>query len=199
MEDNNKSPNLGKIINDDFESNEILDEKPYYDNGSNPSVQKLVDINPTQIQNTNNNPESNDIPDNLPSSDGTQERCCCCCSDKIFLMFLSTILIIIVFTDVGLEIKFKYFGLFLLFEDILLLTMAIIYIVFTIKGKPVINQWIGTPTVLLWLPGIFLRIMELAKLREGFMFGVELIAALIRFIDLLFCVTLTCRVQGVED
>ena len=72
--------------------------------------------------------------------------------------------------------------------------MAIIYIVFTIKGKPVMNYWIGTPTVLIWFVGIGLRIKALAILREGIMFGVDLISGIIRCIDMYFCMTLTCKV-----
>ena len=195
MEDNNNIPQLEEPINDDLEPNGVILEKPYYNNQP-------------QFQSTNNNPVQNDIPDNNqlqyyspPFSDGTEQiyqdqerRNCLCCDQKKFLIVLSIILFIVVFTEVGLQIHFNYFSLYLCIDDILILTMAIIYIVFTIKGKPVMNYWIGTPTVLIWFVGIGLRIKALAILREGIMFGVDLISGIIRCIDMYFCMTLTCKV-----
>ena len=54
MIDNNNTPRYSKPIND-LPSQKEIGEKPYYDNGSAPVVQNLIDNNQPQYQNPYNN------------------------------------------------------------------------------------------------------------------------------------------------
>ena len=64
MTDNNNTPQYSKPINDIPSQGEI-GEKPYYDNGSAPVVQNLIDNNQPQYQNTYNNPAPYYNPNNI--------------------------------------------------------------------------------------------------------------------------------------
>ena len=61
MTDNNNTPQYSKPIND-IQSQEEISEKPYYDNGSAPVVQNLIDNNQPQYQNAYYNPKNNQTP-----------------------------------------------------------------------------------------------------------------------------------------
>ena len=233
MTDNNNTPQYSKPIND-LPSQKEIGEKPYYDNGSVPVVQNLIDNNQPQYQNHYNNPASYYNPNNNqpqyynppPIGDAQQVNQAypgqapyynppikdnnytngikytyrpqrarpknSICDSRNYLMCLSILLIIVFFVDIGLQIGFQFFSPFLFIDDLAILTIAIIYIVFIKKGKSFNNCWLGPLTVFVWFVGFGIRGFGMTLFESNAMIGIEFFLAGIRLFDLFFCIPLTC-------
>ena len=236
MTDNNNTPQYSKPSND-LPYQEEIGEKPYYDNGSAPVVQNLIDNNQPQYQNTYNNPApyynpnnnqpqyynpppvgdaqqvnqaypgqapyytpSNNYNDNNNYTNGINytyrpQRARPkkgVCDTRKCLMCLSIILIIVFFVDIGLQIGFQFFSPFLFIDDLAILTISIIYIVFIKKGNSFNKCWLGPLTVFVWFVGFGVRGFGMTLFESSVMTGIEFFLTGIRTFDLFFCIPSTC-------
>ena len=111
------------------------------------------------------------------------------------MVCLSIILILVVLIDTIFQFIIK-FSPFILIDDVGLLTMAIIYLIFTCKKKPPNHRALGIATVLVWFVGFGIRSFAMTQLIAFENSFVYFIMMGIRSFTMFFCIPFTCFQKG---
>lgn len=189
MADNNNNPEYSDLINDNpsKEEEEILSEKPYYDeisqqtpqilnNNNLPSQDNLniqqgnesipsEDYYYTQEDNNNNNQFSNNIlKQSIKNKKIKTEQ------NHKKLIILSIIIIIIVIADSILEIIYGILSPYIIGDDIAIFTIAIVYLVLICKKIPTNNFALALVTILLGFIGAGIKGFGLTQLNKKMIF-----------------------------
>ena len=190
MADNNNNPEYSDLINDNpsKEEEEILSEKPYYEEISQQTSQTLnnndylpsqdnlniqqgnesipsEDYYYTQEDNNNNNQFSNNIlKQSIKNKKIKTEQ------NHKKLMVLSIIIIIIVIADSILEIIYGILSPYIIGDDIAIFTIAIVYLVLICKKIPTNNFALALVTILLGFIGAGIKGFGLTQLNKKMIF-----------------------------
>ena len=185
MADNNNNPEYSDLINDNpsKEEEEILSEKPYYDEISQQTPQILNNNNlPSQdnlnIQQGNESipsedyyytQEDNQFSNNILKQSIKNKRIKTEQNHKK-LIILSIIIIIIVIADSILEIIYGILSPYIIGDDIAIFTIAIVYLVLICKKIPTNNFALALVTGLLCFIGAGIKGFGLTQLNKKMIF-----------------------------
>ena len=188
MADNNNNPEYSDLINDNpsKEEEEILSEKPYYDeisqqtpqilnNNNLPSQDNLniqqgnesipsEDYYYTQEDNNNNQFSNNILKQSIKNKKIKTEQ------NHKKLIILSIIIIIIVIADSILEIIYGILSPYIIGDDIAIFTIAIVYLVLICKKIPTNNFALALVTILLGFIGAGIKGFGLTQLNKKMFF-----------------------------
>ena len=112
------------------------------------------------------------------------------------LKIMSIILILIFIIDIFLEISLGVFSPLILADDFAILTMAIIYLIFIAKKKPINHPALGAATIFVWFVGFGAKGIGMAKGggKAGFIFPFFFLNAA-RTFAMFMCIPQTCNNQ----
>ena len=210
MTDNNQNPGYSDPINNTPSSEEIVTEKPYFDDASAPTPQMLNNLNQPQSNNNvlssqdnlqqgnqtttsniNNNFNNQFEPYNIEQLVPVRRKYRVVENPKI-LKIMSIILIILFKIDVVLQITLGLFNPILLIDDFAFLTIAIIFLVLISKKKPTNHPALGVATVFVWFVGFGLRGFGMSLGKGDFILPFFLIT-IGRTFALFLCIPHTCN------
>ena len=221
MADNNSNPEYSNFINKVPPKEEVVTEKPYYDDVSAPTAQLLNNYNQSQSDN-------NDLPskDNLPQgnqtissevpfyssqainnnsyeidtigrpleseNDRNEEK------KKKLKIFLNILLIITVIGDSILLIIFNEFVPFILGDDIAVLIIAITYLILIGKNKRTNHPGMIAATLVVCIVGCGVKSYGIIKYVKIIRFFIPfLIFLVVRCFAMFFGLPKSCRFNNV--
>ena len=216
MTDNNQNPEPSETINNTPSNEEIVTEKPYFDDASAPTPNMLNNLN--QPQNNDNVLSSQDNQDNLQQGNQTTtseinnnnndndnpfdpynieqlaqaRRKLRVGENPKILKIMSITLIILFIIDIYLQIGVGLFNPVILIDDFAFLTMAIIYLVLIAKKKPTNHPALGVATVFVWFVGFGIRGFGMTLGGGDFIFPLFLLT-IARTFALFLCIPHTCN------
>ena len=196
MADNNYNPEYSDPINDAPPKEEVVTEKPYYDDVSAPAPQMVNNYNqppnynndlpsqnnlqqgdqtippiipyyPPQVNNNYNYNYYNQYgPNNIGQPVPANRKSRIGQNPKI-LMIMSIILILIAIADTVLGIIFNIFSPMVVADDIAIFIMAIVYLILIAKKISTHHPALGAVTVLVWFVGFGVKGFGLVKDSNG--------------------------------
>ena len=222
MADNNSNPEYSNFINNVPPKEEVVTEKPYYDDVSAPTAQLLNNYNQSQSDN-NDLPSQNNLqqgdqtippiipyyppqvnnnynyynqygPNNIGQPVPVNRKSRMGQNPKT-LIAMSIILILIAIVDTVLGIIFNIFSPMVVADDIAIFIMAIVYLILIAKKRPTNHPALGAVTVLVWFVGFGVKGFGMSQIKGaqvGFMVPLFILTGG-RAFAMFFCIPHTCN------
>ena len=200
-EDDNSAPSI-QTIHDSYNKPSYNNDTPTNDSPQTPT-NTYGDSNYSNQNNYNNNfnnnfnsdYNNNNLPYNIPQHyvEPQVNRKMRIGESPKLLMILSIILIVIAILGIILQISLDSFSPLILVDNIAILTMAIIYLVFLYKKLRLNHKILGISTILVWFVGFGFEGFGMTQTKKTEFIIANFIITAVRSFSMFFCIPYTCN------